>query len=162
TLSAASVNLARGASTSVTATATAVGGAVAGVTAVPADPTIATATGTNNAPHSTITPTRLRGGTTTVTPTNTGDPSSTTDTKAITVAVVEFPTTDSYGVLSALAYPAPGTANAYTDGELALTFDAPPTLNTGGTIEIHRLSDGSVVDTIAFAGETQTFGTTVI
>ena len=35
-------------------------------------------------------------------------------------------------------------------------------MNTGGTIKIFALADGSEVDSIAFAGETQTFGTTAI
>src|SRR5262249_24835268 len=104
----------------------------------------------------------LRGGTTTVTVTNTGDSSSATNTKTILVAVAEFQPSDNYGDLSARAYPAPGATNAYTDGELALTFDTPPTLNPGGIIEIHRLADGTTADMIAFAGEAQTFGTQVV
>jgi hypothetical protein len=161
-VSATTVNLAKGASGSVTATAIAIGGAVAGVTAVSADPTIATATVTNGATSSTIALTGLKGGATTVTVTNIGDANSVTNTKTILVSVAEYAATDPYGSLAARAYPAPGATNAYTDGELALTFDAPPTLNTGGLIKIMALSDGSEVDSIAFAGETQTFGTAVI
>jgi hypothetical protein len=162
TLSASTVNLNKGASTSVTATANALGGAVSGVTAVSADPTVATATVTNGATNSTIALSGLKGGTTTVTVTNAGDASSATNTKTILVSVAEYAATDPYGSLALLAYPVPGATNAYTDGELALTFDAPPTLNPGGLIKILALADGSEVDSIAFANETQTFGTTAI
>jgi len=161
-LSASTVNLNKGASASVTANANALGGAVAGVTAVSADPTVATATVSNGATNSTITLNGLKGGTTTVTVTNTGDANSATNTKTILVSVAEYAPSDPYGSLAALAYPAPGATNAYTDGELALTFDAPPTLTAGGLIKILDLADGSEVDSIAFAGETQTFGTTAI
>ncbi len=162
TLSASTVGLNKGAATSVIATANAVGGAVSGVTAVSADPSIATATVSNGATNSTIALSGLKGGATSVTVTNTGDPNGATNTKTILVSVAEYAATDPYGSLASLAYPAPGTTGAYTDGELALTFDAPPTLNPGGTIKIFALADGSEVDSVAFAGETQTFGTTVI
>src|SRR4029077_1839484 len=68
--------------------------------------------------------------------------------------------TDGYGPLTT-AYPAPGATAAYTDGELSLTFDGPPTLNARGTIRVYK-SDGTQVDSIAFAGETNTYGTTAI
>jgi pectate lyase len=161
-LSSTTVNLAKGASGSVTATAIAIGGAVSGVTAVSSDPTVATATVTDGATNSTIALDGLKGGVSMVTVTNTGDTNTATNTKTILVSVAEYEATDPYGSLATRAYPAPGATNAYTDGELALTFDAPPTLNTGGLINIYALADGSAVDSIAFAGETQTFGTTVI
>jgi hypothetical protein len=162
TLSASTVNLNKGASTSVTATANALGGALSGVTAVSADPTIATASVANGATNSTITLSGLKGGVTTVTVTNTGDTNSASNTKTILVSVAAYASSDPYGSIALLAYPAPGATNAYTDGELALTFDGPPTLNTGGLLKIFALADGSEVDSIAFAGETQTFGTAVI
>jgi len=162
TLSASTVNIAKGASTTVTATAVAIGGAVSPVTAVSSDATVGTATVANGATSSTITLNGLKGGTTMVTVTNTGDPNTATNTKTILVSVAEYATSDPYGSIATLAYPAPGATTAYTDGELALTFDAPPTLNAGGLITIYAASDGSLVDTILFAGETQTFGTTVI
>jgi pectate lyase len=77
------------------------------------------------------------------------------------VAVLDFPTTDPYGPITT-AYPAPAATTAYTDGELALTFDAPPTLNAGGLIRIYSKADGSLVDSIAFAGETNTYAGTTI
>ena len=162
TLSASTVNLNKGAATSVTATANALGGAVSGVTAVSSDPTVATATVTDGATNSTIALSGLKGGVTTVTITNTGDSNSATNTKTILVSVAEYAATDPYGSLALLVYPAPGAASAYTDGELALTFDAPPTLNTGGVIKIFAATDGGEVDSVAFANETQTFGTTTI
>jgi hypothetical protein len=162
TLSSAAVNLDKGASTTVTATALAVGGAVSGVTVSSSDPTVATASVSNGATNSTLTLNALKGGQTTLTVTNTGDPNAATNTKTILVTVAEYPTTDAYGSLTALAYPAPGATAAYTDGALSLTFDAPPTLNSGGLIKILSLADGSEVDSIAFAGEKLTFGTTVI
>ena len=160
TLNASTVYVDKGASTTVTATAIAVGGAVAGVSAVAADPTIVGVTVANGTTNSTITLNGLLSGTTNVTVTNLSDSSAATNTKTIQVAVADFSTTDGYGPLTT-AYPAPGATNAYTDGELALTFDAPPTLNAGGTIRIYK-SDGTLVDNIAFAGETNTYGTTAI
>jgi hypothetical protein len=162
TLSASTASIAKGASLAVTATAGAIGGGVSTVTAVSSDPTVATATVTNGATSSTITLAGLKGGTTTVTVTNPSDANTATNTKTILVAVAEYATTDSYGSLVGKVYPAPGEASAYNDGELALTFDAAPTLTAGGTIKIYKLSDGTEVDSIAFAGETQTYGTTVI
>jgi Pectinesterase len=162
TLSASTVNLTKGTSGSVTATALAMGGAVSSVTAVSSDPTVATASVSNGATSSTITLNGIKGGVATVTVTNPSDTNSATSTKTILVSVAEYPTSDPYGSIATLAYPAPGAATAYADGELALTFDAPPTLNTGGLIKILKAADGSEADTILLGGETQTFGTTVI
>ena len=162
TVSSTSATVKTGAATSVTATALAAGGSVATVTAVAADPSIVDVGVTNGPSSSTINLTGLKGGVTTVTVTNTGDTNTATNTKTITVSVNDYPTSDAYGSLATVAYPAPGVTSAYTDGELALTFDAPPTLNTGGSVKIYKLADGTQADSIAFAGETQTFGTTVI
>jgi Pectinesterase len=162
TLSSSAVSITKGNSSQVTVTASAAGGAISTITAVSADPTIATATVASGATNSTITLAGLKGGVTTVTVTNTGDPNPTTKTKTITVSVNDYPVTDGYGSLATRAYPVPAATTAYTDGELALTFDAPPTLNTGGSIKIFKQSDGTEVDSVAFANETQTFGTTVI
>jgi Pectinesterase len=152
----------KGASTTVAATALAIGGTVSPVTAVPADATIASATVSNGATNSTITLNGLKSGVTNVTVTNTGDTSSATNTQTIQVSVADFPTTDPYGSLATVAYPAPGAAAAYTDGELALTFDAPPTLNAGGTIRIFNVADGTQADLIAFANESNTYAGTAI
>ena len=162
TLSAATASIAKGASTTVTATAVAIGGAVSGVTAVSSDETVATVSVVNGTANSTITLNGLKGGVSTVTVTNTGDANTATNSKTILVSVAEYAATDPYGSIATLTYPAPGATAAYTDGELALTFDAPPTLNTGGTIRILKQSDGTEVDSVGFAGETQTFGATVI
>ena len=162
TLSASTVSLNKGAAASVTATANALGGAVSGVTAVSADPTIATATVTNGATNSTIALTGLKGGATTVTVTNTGDTNSATNTKTILVSVAEYAATDPYGSLASLAYPAPARPAPTPTASSRSPSTRLPRLNTGGTIKIFALADGSEVDSIAFAGETQTFGTTVI
>lgn len=162
TLSAATVHLAKDASTTVTATAVGIGGTTSSVTAVSSDPSIATASVAAGATSSTITLNGLKGGVATVTVTNTGDLDPATNTKTILVSVAEYAASDPYGPIGALAYPAPAATGAYTDGELALTFDAPPILNAGGLINIYKVSDGSEVDRIAFAGETQSFGATVI
>lgn len=161
-LSSSNVSVLKGASATVTATASAIGGGVSGVTAVASDPSIANVTVENGATNSTITISGLNGGVTTVTVTNSGDTSTVTNTKTVIVAVNDYATTDNYGTKALAAYPAPGATNAFADGELALTFDAPPTLNQGGTIKIFKLSDGTEVDSIGFANESQTFGTTVI
>src|SRR5262249_24915532 len=108
----------------------AIGGAIAGVTATSSDATIATVTVDNGATGSTLTINGLKGGVATVTVTNTGDASADTKTKTILVSVAEYAATDPYGSIATLTYPAPGAATAFTDGELALTFDAPPTLKT--------------------------------
>jgi hypothetical protein len=160
TVTPVAASMKKGASTSVTATASAIGGAVSTVTAVAADPTIVDVSVTNGATNSTINLTGLKGGVTTLTITNTGDTSSVTNTKTVTVSVNDYPATDPYGSLATVAYPAPGATNAYADGELALTFDSPPTLNTGGSIKIFKAADGTEADSIAFAGETQVLAAT--
>ncbi len=162
TVSASAVSVTKGASTTVTATALAAGGAVSAVTAVSADPTIASVALSMGAADSSLKVSGLKGGVTTITVTNTSDTNATTNTKTITVSVDDFPATDGYGPLTTRAYPAPAATTAYTDGELALTFDSPPTLNTGGSIKIYKLADGTQVDSVGFAGETQTFGTTTL
>jgi pectin methylesterase-like acyl-CoA thioesterase len=160
TLSAPTVVVNKGASATVTATANAVGGAVSGVTAVAADSTIVGVSVTNDATSSTITLNGLQGGVTNVTVTNMGDTNAATNTKTIQVSVLDFPTSDPYGAITK-AYPAPGATTAYTDGELALTFDSPPTLNTGGIIRVYK-ADGTLADSIAFAGETNLYQATTV
>jgi hypothetical protein len=161
TLSSSTTSMIKNGSAQVTATALAIGGTVSPVTAVAADPAVAGVSVANGATNSTITLTGLKGGNTSVTVTNMGDANPATNTKTIQVTVNDFATSDTYGSLATLAYPAPGATNAYTDGELSLTFDAAPTLVPGGSIKIYK-SDGTQVDSVAFANETQTFGTTVL
>jgi hypothetical protein len=162
TLSASSVSMKKDGSATVTATATAVGGGVSAVTATSADTSVATVSVSNGDTNSTLTISGLKGGVTTITVTNSGDSVAATNTKTILVAVNDYPTTDNYGSKALTAYPAPGATDAYADGELALTFDSAPTLNKGGTIKIFKLSDGTEVDSIGFADEAQTYGTTAI
>jgi hypothetical protein len=161
-LSSALMALKKGAQGTATATATAIGGTTSTVTAVSADESIATVTVANGPTNSTITVTGVKGGVTTVTVTNEADSNPVTKTKTIQVSVNEYASTDLYSGLDTLAYPAAGANNAYTDGELALTFDATPTLNAGGSIKIYKSTDGSEVDSIAFAGEVQTLGATAL
>jgi len=146
----------KGAMTTVTATALAIGGAAANVTAVPMDATVVGVSVANGASSSTITLNGLKSGVTPVTITNTSDTNTATNTKVITVSVADYPATDGYGPLTT-AYPASGATNAYTEGELALTFDAAPTLNTGGTIRIFKQADGTLVDSVSFANESNVY-----
>jgi hypothetical protein len=162
TVSSMRPSMKRGASATVTATAVAIGGGIAGVSAVAADASIVEVSVTNGAASSTITLNGLKGGVTTVTVTNTSDTNATTNTKELTVSINDFPTSDGYGSLASDAYPAAGATNAYIDGELALTFDSAPTLNVGGSIKLYRLSDGSEIDSVAFVDESLTFDTTVV
>jgi hypothetical protein len=154
-LSSSTVSVNKSSTVNVTATAISSTGSVATVTAVPTDSSIVSATVTNNANNSTIALTGQKAGTTTVTVTNGGDSNNLTNTKTITVTVNDFSSADNYGPIAGRVYPAPAATGAYTDGELALTFDSPPTLNPGGSISIYN-SDGTLADTIAFANEVQT------
>jgi len=162
TLSTSSVNMKKGESATVTATANAIGGAVSTVAATSADTSVATVSVDNGDTSSTITISGVKGGLTTITVTNSADNSAVTNTKTVLVAVNDYPSSDDYGSKGLTAYPAPGASSAYPDGEFALSFDATPTLNQGGTIQIFRLSDGTMVDSIGFADETETFGSTAI
>ncbi|HWA75747.1 MAG TPA: pectinesterase family protein [Polyangiaceae bacterium] len=162
TLSAAATALKKGASTTITATALAVGGAVSTVSATADDPSIVDVSVTNGAMNSTITLKGLKGGATTVTVTNVADSNKASNTKTFIVSVNDYPTSDDYGDLTGLAYPEPGATDAFADGALSLTFDSEPTLNPGGSIKIFKASDGSEVDSVSFASETQIFGTTAI
>ena len=155
-LSASTASVTKGASTTVTATARAPGGGITSANAVAADPTIVNVQVANNATGSVITLNGLKGGNTNVTVTNPSDTNSATNTQTIAVTVNEFSTVDSYGSIAGLVYPAPGAPAAYNEGELSLTFDSPPTLSSGGTIGIYKTADGSLVDSIAYANETQT------
>jgi pectin methylesterase-like acyl-CoA thioesterase len=58
-------------------------------------------------------------------------------------------------------YPAVGSVNAYTDGELMITFNDPPVLNRAtGFIEIYEKEKDVPTDTILFSNEIQeTLGT---
>jgi hypothetical protein len=162
TLSQVAVAMKKGASLQVLATAVAVGGEVSRVTAQAADASIVDVSVMNGAASSAIHLTGLKGGATTVTVMNANDANPATNTKTFTVAVNDYATSDAYGALADVAYPAPGATSAYTDGELALTFDAAPTLNLGGSIQIYEASDGTEVDNIKFSGESYVLAGTPI
>ena len=161
-LSSGSVSMTKGSSVTATATANAIGGANSNVTANSSDPTIASVTVDNGTTNSTLTISGLKGGVVTIAVTNTSDTNAVTNTKLLIVSVNDYPATDNYGTQALPAYPAPGETSAFPDGEFALTFDAAPNLNLGGSIKIFKLSDGTEVDSIGFADESQTFGTTVV
>jgi uncharacterized protein YjdB len=148
-----SVHVDKGFSTDLPAVATALGGTISAVSASVADQSIATASVSNTASGSTITITGVAAGSTTITLTNIAD---TSNTATVTVTVSEFQSTDNYGSLSSVAYPVPGAANAYPEGEIALTFDSVPTINTGSMAKIYDKATGTLVDTISFSGESQT------
>jgi hypothetical protein len=162
TLSTASVTVAVGGSTTVTAVAVEAGGAVAPVSAVAADPTVAGVSVANGAASATVTINALKTGSTTVTVTNTADPSPSTSTKTIAVTVATAENLEGYGAISGRLYPTPKATSAYVDGELSITFDAAPTLGASGSIEIYSLADGAQVDKIAFANEAQVVSGTTI
>jgi pectate lyase len=68
-----------------------------------------------------------------------------------------MPTT-SYGNLTGKILPAAGEPAAYLDDKLVLTFDAPPTLGTSGSIRVFKTSDNSLVDVIKMAGDVDSIG----
>ncbi len=162
TVSSPTAAVRKGATATVTATALAIGGAVSAVTATATDPTIVDVSVANGPTNATITLNGLKGGATTVTITNTADTNKLTSEKTLIVSVNDYPASDAYGDLTSAAYPAPGAVDAYADGELSLTFDDVPTLNLGGSIKIFKAADGTELDSVSFADETQVFGATAI
>lgn len=85
--------------------------------------------------------------------------SDTGSKRAITYAVAKkLPYVDDpYTGIDAKVYPNIGATSAYTDGELAITFDSAPTIaDTTGKIYIYKYSDDTLVDTIAFSNATET------
>ncbi|MBQ6780105.1 MAG: Ig-like domain-containing protein [Treponema sp.] len=124
----------------------------AGWTATSSDPSVITVTesGTNGG-KATIT--SLKAGTVTITFVNASDP---TLTKTITIAAVDYPSTNTVDLTAAVAYPAAGSTDAYTNGELSLTFDEKVAVNKDGFIRIYKKADGTLADQINFSNETQT------
>lgn len=81
--------------------------------------------------------------------------SDTSKTARLAVTVIDYPGGDDYGAIDPGRFtPVPGTDAAFYDGNLMLEFDAPPVLNPGGSVKIFA-ADGTLVDSILFAGETQ-------
>jgi pectin methylesterase-like acyl-CoA thioesterase len=149
TLSAqAAIRVSLNARGSIPYSATGPGGAAAEVTAVSDDPS---AVRIDEVKAGEIIFTALKTGTVNIMISNKKDTSL---TLKVAVTVTDFPESDDYGVLT--AYPAPGAAAAYTDGELMLTFDAPPALEPGGSVCVYDKATGDLVDTILFADEKQT------
>jgi pectate lyase len=73
---------------------------------------------------------------------------------------------DTYTGITSLVYPNIGTTSAYSDGELSITFDSPPTITDNTRkIYIYNYSTNALVDTIRLASDTftnTTRGTTVL
>jgi pectate lyase len=63
---------------------------------------------------------------------------------------------DTYTGIVTKVYPNIGAAAAYTDGEIAITFDSAPTIaNKTGAVYIYKYSDNTLVDTITFDNSTE-------
>jgi pectate lyase len=86
-----------------------------------------------------------------------GSDAKTTRTITATIAAAFVQSSTVY-TLSSKVVPAVGETAAYADGKLSLTFDAPPTLGTAGSIRIFRKSDDALVDVIKMSGETDSIG----
>ena len=63
-----------------------------------------------------------------------------------------------YGKLGKLTQPVAGDKAAYADGELALTFDAPPVLTGMGSVRIFETKGDKLVDVIKPKGESNIYG----
>lgn len=65
---------------------------------------------------------------------------------------------DAYTNITDKVYPNIGSTTAYTDGELAITFDSEPVLSdiNNGQIFIYKYSDDSLVDTIKLSNASET------
>jgi len=137
---------------SVSYNATAAGDVPAAITAVSDDPDTVRI---DSYMDGNIVFTGLKAGSAVITVTNTADPAL-TEKLTVTVVIVNFPESDDYGSLAGKTYPAPGEGAAYTDGDLMITFDNQPSLASGMGIFIFDKDSGEAVDTIYFAGETQT------
>jgi hypothetical protein len=148
-----SVTIIKGNTADITVSAIAPGGASTTPNISSSNPLAATATLSGT----TMTITGVGAGTSTITVTNPTDSNSQTNTKTVAVNVEDFNTSDgAYGQIApGLLYPAPGSTGAYTDGEYAITFDGPPTINPLGTLDLYAL-DGTLVDRISFANDSQT------
>lgn len=153
TVSSISTRVAVSGSTEITATATTTSGKAASVTVGSSSDSIATASVVNSEGTGTITINGIASGTATITVTNASD---TTLTKAITVYVDNYASSDSYslGTDTTYVYPAAGSTDAPVDGWFRMTFTTAPTLDDSGCINIYKASDNTVVDTIQFSGET--------
>jgi uncharacterized protein YjdB len=158
TLGSTTATVNAGGSATVSLTALGIGGGVSSVTLTNSDSTVVNATVENKVTGSVISLTGLKGGYAVLTITNDSDSNASTKSKTIAVTVNQYQKKDgAYGSLSSSnVYPAPGSTSAYAEGEIAITFDNTPTLNNGGSINIYKRSDQSLVDTIYFDGDYQT------
>ena len=130
----------------VTATATEAGASVP-VTAESSDTSIASVSVSNNV----ITVTPVKMGSVKVTVKHT---KADYLTASFDVVVADYPSSNIYGSLATVTYPAAASTDAYEDATLRLAFDAAPTLSDGGFISIYK-EDGTLVDTITMIDEIQ-------
>lgn len=86
-------------------------------------------------------------GTANITITNGSDPGSKRSITYVVEKGIEY-VDDSFTSINQRVYPNIGTSAAYTDGELAIFFDAPPTLDRTGLIFIYKYATNELVDTI--------------
>lgn len=86
------------------------------------------------------------------------DPAGTVATPAPTPTPSPTPTPTPIPTPTASAYaPARGATAAYKDTRLQISFDAPPTIGTAGTVRVYK-ADGTLVDTIDISGAPVTAG----
>jgi len=87
--------------------------------------------------------------------------SNLTRTITATIAPKFVMPTETY-TLAGLVVPAAGETSSYEDQVLSLTFDAPPTLGTAGSVRIFKVSDDTLVDTIKVTGESDAIGSGIL
>lgn len=121
-------------------------------TAVSSNPAVASVTLDGNT--ATITP--LAAGAADIVFRSGADPGL-TRTIAATIAPRFVQPTQTYALQSATA-PAPLAAAEPVDVALKLTFDAPPTLGSGGSVRIYRKADDVLVDVVRTGGESDVLG----
>ena len=131
-------------------------GADDGWTAASTNPAVLRISAPSGNSGDTLTITGVGVGTATVIITNMSDPGS---KRSITYKVDEklkF-VDDAYGDITNRVYPNVGSTAAYTDGELAITFDSEPVIadKNNGQIFIYKYSDDSLVDTITLSNATE-------
>ncbi len=80
-------------------------------------------------------------------------------TRSISATIApEFVQSSATYNLTGLVSPAANAVNEYPDTSLSLTFDAPPTLGTQGSIRIFKTNDDTLVDTIKLSEHKDTIG----
>lgn len=129
-----------------------------GWTAISTDPKVLELSAASGASGDTLTVKGVGVGRATVIVANLSDPGS---KRSITYSV-DPPlgyVADGYGALSNQVYPAVGAAAAYTDGELAVTFDSAPSIAIPtAAITINDYNSGKTVDVIYLTNDATVIG----